>query len=428
MTTNLLLGRVPMANVFTNMFSTVRTTIEDPWADPQQTIVVVGVITGVLLLLVLMTLVVYFIVSSVLNKDKRIVLPTRQLTRREKIISYGVIAALALGFYLSSISYMSKPETCAFCHTKKKQIESVNKSTHKNVACLSCHQRPGIIGGFTQKLDYIRWFILFPTADAVKHQAEVDDGACLSCHSKVQTEVVMRMGVRAKHKEIAEAGYRCVECHNGVAHGSTAKTARKATMEKCISCHNDKVASAECDSCHVPRGLKEGEGGGERLASREFLRIGLKPPSDCRGCHDVEQECTTCHGIEMPHPPDVKKNKHGAVAFTNKELCFRCHNGGYAKFCNRCHQFPSPHGAEKKWAAAHGAAAARGYSIGLPDVDVTVTGCQACHSSRLCSACHDDGRKAPTPKELDAQRKAKEKAEAAEAQVHTPFVPDPNEE
>lgn len=278
------------------------------------------------------------------------------------------------------------------CHTDQKQVKTLSKSVHKDVPCMGCHQKPGVAGSLTQKLDYMRWVLNFQEADKKKYQAEIDNRSCLRCHLEIKNQVASLRGIRMRHHDVIKAGYNCTDCHNAVAHGETVINVKRPSMDKCIGCHDGKTAGAHCELCHEDRLQKPGKSGNQRRFKRDYTRLALASPKDCRGCHNIKAECTVCHGVEMPHSKDYRQGKHAGDGLLKKDTCFRCHRTEY-EFCNKCHRFPSPHGPADSWKLAHAPAANNPeFLVYWPQAGESFKGCGACHSRKICRACHDDGR------------------------------------
>ncbi len=384
------------AGFLTRSVSIVSDVISDPRADLTQTILVMGILTVIVLICVLLSLTTYFIISNRSGPKRRIILTTKEPTIYGTSITWIVFLLLAIGLYWSVETYSAKPSTCAYCHTDQKQERTLSKSSHKGTSCMACHQTPGVVGFFVSKLDYVRWIIRSPQSDKRKHQADVANQSCLRCHRDTERRTASHRGIRVRHLDITQAGYKCIDCHNTTAHGNEVASPKRPTMEKCVLCHNEKVASANCEVCHVASSKQADVASSQRLFDREFLPTRLALPKNCRGCHNVKTECNVCHGLEMPHTKDfMEKGKHAREGFLVKDICWRCHRTEY-KFCNRgCHDFPSPHGPSDRWRKVHGPASRDpDFATLSPHDDSPLKGCGACHSLIICRLCHDDDRKA----------------------------------
>lgn len=356
------------------LFSVVKEVLRNPAADPRKTLLVGAILVVAILILVMLGLAVYSWLSV---KKKRVVVvkPRRKISPRERWLGLGIFLAIIIGFLALGVSYTSRPSFCKGCHVEEREYNSWSQSSHKEVFCLACHQEPGISGWLSGKMSYLRWTLLFATHQYSNPiRASVTNLVCLRCHSKVTQKVVSRYGIRVRHKDFLEKGDRCTDCHNTIAHERVVPVAKYPTMEQCISCHNAKKASTECNLCH-----QSDTGEKIRKPKRSFVKITTPTPRQCRRCHSVER-CIQCHGLELPHPPDWLAKEHPRRGFVNKPLCWKCHPSDF-RSCNRCHMFPSLHEDEKEWVKLHGPAA-------LKELIIDLANCSACHRENMCDACH----------------------------------------
>lgn len=378
--------------------------INNPMADMQTTVLVSAML---LIFITIIGLLMWLVISPIRGRKSSaseiLIAKHFEVTRRETWVNRAVFAFAVFVTVNGVLLYGSQDSVCKRCHNGD-LVNNVNKSTHREVACISCHSGPGIDGYAVRFFDYMRWVSKFSFSDNNKrYDAQVANGSCLRCHKNVVKEVVTEWGVKARHVDFLEAGGRCVDCHNAVAHGKALAIVKEPTMDKCLQCHNNKRVSASCDICHTSKASPT-----TRKKVGEIVRVEAEPMQNCRGCHPQTSEsvCVKCHGIEMPHPPDWVRgpeggpNKHALAGFINKKLCKRCHKFDeslpapvhaiepvYVKeiFCNRCHKYTSPHGSVDRWLKRHGPEA-------LKQVDSDNPYCGECHSSnneRYCSKCHD---------------------------------------
>jgi len=307
----------------------------------------------------------------------------------QRFVVLGAIAAILIGLSY----YTGRPSFCANCHTKRVEVKALAKSSHKGIGCLKCHQSPGVSGAVLQKIDYSRWLWVYAVTNTVEPQrANVDDGACLRCHPEIPKKTVVRYGIKAKHRDFLEKGSHCVDCHNSVAHPEVVKPERRPSMDSCMKCHDDRVAKADCSVCHT-----KDIGSEIKEPRRGVMKVGVQPELYfCYRCHE-EKKCTSCHGVIMPHPPDWLSHgpvaKHAKPAFTNREVCWRCHDIPEAPLkpamiqaCG-CHGTMGYHGPQESWRKTHGPIA-----TGKVPGDGENDYCGNCHSDNLCNHCHSEGK------------------------------------
>lgn len=359
--------------------------LQNPRASPNEVAILFGILgVGILIVLVLMRL---LIVSGSQHSSigARLQGKARGRGWKHVVIFFEALAILTL-FYLIAFSVAtSLPRMCQNCHAMKPSYISWQKSDHKTFRCGLCHQRPGILGFFSDKLksgrmivNYLRRSYREPIKTAI------EDESCFACHHAIESRVVSRYSVKVSHKEFLAAGFGCMECHGGVGHKRGKGLVGKPTMDKCILCHDGRKAANRCSFCHLGNKTKR-----PRMAIADFPRVWVSK-RDCEGCHSTTK-CTQCHGIYMPHPVGFNTGKsHARLAFTNKSLCWRCHETGD---CLRCHSQVGTHG--PKWVAQHG-------------ITATPQTCNMCHhqnnvahtkdaapSAYFCDNCH---AKVPPPR------------------------------
>ena len=384
----------------------------NPQADPQKTVLLLGILFIFLLAVTMLGVLAYSVFLTPAGKKA----PPRRpagLTSTEQWIGRGILAIMILITLASASLYPSQISVCISCHVEEKPYKSWYKSSHSEVHCLACHQEPGVSGFVIHRITYLRWALLFATNKYREPlSASVSNPSCIRCHKEVMNKVISRYGVRVRHRDFLEKGDRCTDCHNTVAHGDEVPLPHYPSMDKCITCHDNKVASAECELCHTADIGKE-----IRRTRRQLVKINTPPMRNCRGCHygQTAQTCLQCHGLELPHPPNWRQKDHARIAFTNKTICTeKCHafpagleplephldvsGPPYNQiFCNKCHAFPSLHGPEERWIKLHGPVALKKVKrvepicLACHDEDASATNlakCSVCHGEEFCDLCH----------------------------------------
>ena len=395
-------ARISLGEMYTKIMKSIADTINSPYSDPAQTILLAGIL---LVILCFLGIAGYLIYTAIMDHKKpklpKVVLKREPRAAKERLISMTVMTVLVGAAVIYGFNYLDQPGICTSCHQDKQATESV-ATKHKGMSCIRCHEGSGITGYVAGKFDYARWAMAYLSgAGAQPQQAQISNDACLSCHRNIPKKTVKRFNIRVSHKEFLAIGESCTSCHASAPHALVNKTDRMS-MNKCINCHNSQKASASCTLCHPNQADTN-----IRTASRGFLRIDVQPLTNCRGCHPPAMwkgECIQCHGLEMPHPPGWKEGSHAKLAFTNRALCDKCHPqpagmqpaefphqgvDGVAKsyFCNKCHEFPAPHGPTQQWIRQHGPAA-------YAQIPVQTKVCIQCHGDgdpvRNCTNCHGD--------------------------------------
>lgn len=179
----------------------------------------------------------------------------------------GVVAVVALTAVVGAMAFTgfafwwtSRPSFCGRCHPMKPFVAAWAESAHKKVNCESCHTTPGLfgfVGGKIAGLQVVANYIRGDYHD-YSFNAAVSNGACLQCHDKVLEKNIHTTGpvdAVVSHKNIVEAGGKCISCHSTVAHGEAVPPGSQThpTMAQCLKCHNDKIAPLRCNLCHTGR-------------------------------------------------------------------------------------------------------------------------------------------------------------------------------
>jgi hypothetical protein len=252
------------------------------------------------------------------------------------------------------------PRLCAACHRSSPEFALWLGGTHKSVACQRCHHatpRQGVamLGSFIAGRK--------PKGE----HAEVEVGACASCHFSHDPRWPQVGGSRGHRIHYEEKKIACVRCHAASMHGF------EPVASKCQECHGEHAVSVakmhelHCFACH------------------EFLtnEPGLRPTRrDCMRCHSaqgihapmkehgapMEMSCAACH---RPHAKDGQTlaactdchapslmAKGGLHARKGHARCLDCHAPHLwtpaPDACARCHAAASGHARGKACTECHG--------------------------------------------------------------------------
>lgn len=335
-------------------------------------------------LVILLTFIIFILIAIVfVRPGKKEVKPLEEKELRRSI-QRRYIAALVVSIpVLVSLGIMSnysaKPGFCAACHEMRSAYNESSKSVHKGASCVSCHQAPGAAGLFIGKLELIEMAISKSKIVGGVSSSQVTNEACLKCHSETLKSVKMLGTIKVKHKEPVEAGYKCTDCHYSKRLFHTGK--RKLDdfgMSRCVNCHNQNKASAECDVCHTSS-IRASAGSNRD----DYPMVNLPNTINCKSCH-ASSFCLKCHTVQLPHDEDWKVSEHALQGFVEKDLCRECHE---ESSCKKCHKEVSSHGDD--WVEDHG-----------PSAKMSPTWCSNCHRSEFCLICHSDAVNFKLNKEL----------------------------
>ncbi len=278
------------------------------------------------------------------------------------LLGAGALAALAvvLGFLRFKRFVDEDPRLCATCHRASPEFALWLGGTHKSVACQRCHHSTA-----RQGVAMLGAFVAGKKPQG-KH-AEVQVGACASCHFSHDPQWPQVGGSRGHRIHVEENKIACVRCHAASMHGFA------PVASKCVECHPGhavnlaKMSELHCFACH------------------EFLtnEPGLRPTRrDCMRCHSaqgirapmkehgapMEMSCAECH---RPHARDGKTladctechapaqmRKGGLHAAKGHARCVDCHPPHTwtpaPEGCARCHAQAADHARGKACTECHG--------------------------------------------------------------------------
>jgi hypothetical protein len=340
--------------------------------------------TRELLLLVCFAVVLIFIIVVVValvqvrfRKNKQLQIFSKHLDKEQqsKAIKrrYLVIVALTILVFVSAgtaVVYESKPGFCKSCHAMERANAGLGVSIHKNISCGSCHQEPGILGSLSQRLEYAEMLAEYLGLFGKVSSSSVSNRACIRCHDAVSDKIITKGALRVEHKNLLKAGGNCLDCHNEprLFHSEINRLV-DSDMTRCMSCHDNKKASADCRTCHVQKTASK-----PKTVNDRFSKAEVAESATCRSCHEVKK-CLGCHDIQLPHQEAWIGGGHAYNSIISKELCFECHE---EEDCLTCHKVLNPHG--KDWRKSHGV-----------ESKVSIDPCAECHNyERFCMLCHDE--------------------------------------
>lgn len=213
--------------------------------------------------------------------------------------------------------------------------------------------------------------------------------ACSGCHGdldKVFKEGKV-VGLLYRHEmHFAKGVSDCAQCHPADTHD--ADVVHKPTMERCFVCHGrseQAMAPGTCTTCHPPGFPDRPQTHFAADWKQAHGEVALADRFQCLPCHDEESFCSSCHGLEMPHPEEWRGAPHVQTFFTaGMETCTRCHlrdpEASEPDFCDSCHHPQDP--SDVSWRSYH------------PEVVKTDGGgqCFRCHDPATCASCHVRGK------------------------------------
>ena len=317
------------------------------------------------------------------------------------VVVIGVVGISAYG-----IKITGHPKFCISCHNMDEYYTSWEHSSHGEVACISCHYKPGVAATAVGKAQGMVQLVQYISGSyATKPHGEISDASCQrsACHEGIEKsdEVLVFNGeANFRHDqhltgEVQGMALNCVSCH-----GQTSpETHISINKDTCMTCHlyggaGEVAALGECHTCHsVPKepvrfmeasfDHREFLAGGGDVTCRHChsqVTQGTGPVSQgaCERCHlggrdevadarelhlhhvtNEHMECVSCHG----------KIKHGVSPMASQLLT--------SNDCSTCHGEERHSVQEKVYAG-----------IALPDMDAMPD--VMYEAGVACDGCHDD--------------------------------------
>jgi hypothetical protein len=342
------------------------------------------------------------------------------------LLAVGTIGA---GKFVSTDSTHSEGEAKFLKFSHQKHVTDVG------IDCETCHQT--IVG--SEKLSEK----LIPDHSACQscHEDELSNN-CTLCHYSNSPEKPATTPTRdiiMNHRNhVTDRRIKCLLCHVGVDTAQLASDLGGPKMNSCITCHNGKTATNQCENCHrnlatlYPESHRQED---FKKYHKKYARLN-EMEDKCQSCHS-DDFCAQCHDgtnltklssgnmIGMVSPRTLGNDQpralagqmvhdlnylytHSVDAKARTNECQTCHDR--RTFCNDCHENGSQ-GLGGTLPASHkipGFALRGGYgSGGGRHADLArknIEQCASCHdvegAEPTCVFCHsdNDGVKHTDPK------------------------------
>lgn len=282
----------------------------------------------------------------------------------------------------------------------KSNFATWNKSTHKNVGCIECHRKPGLINAVFFKAQSVAEFYRKAFTGAKKSSLlqKPSKDVCVPCHERPATmlsALSLKIPHRA-HPDLSKVEQNCADCHKWLVHKEAYQKKHKKLPLSAVclnyACHAGTEPKDACTSCHHRAKVNEAQ-----WSATHRDTVKERGENSCFDyCHNVDY-CQTCHttGQKSPdgatagtaiQPGDlISKHtnsqnwikEHGREAISDEAKCLNCHMS--IEYCNSCHKKrPVSHGKEKKWIAIH-----------KKQAKENEKGCLTCHEKKTCDKCHE---------------------------------------
>lgn len=292
-----------------------------------------------------------------------------------------VITLAFLGWQIATASISSSVAVCRGCHDIRIKSESLEKSPHKEINCLHCHNDEIVLSLPSLQVRSLANL----TVNSLKPKkpikpARIMDNTCKRCHPEVLKKTVRARGIRISHKEFLSENWQCVDCHGDIAHKEAGKVRNVPSMSKCMTCHDDNNASAECGYCHAKDLALNRHDTTNPLSIIHGPNIeknhGMGDMGSCVQCHKIGF-CGSedgCHQAELPHPQPWAELHSKTLA--KKEECYKCHDK--VDYCDQCHQIEMPHPPEFL----------PNHQKMIVGQEIDIDTCWSCHTQDSCEGCH----------------------------------------
>ncbi|MDP4085176.1 MAG: NapC/NirT family cytochrome c [Bacillota bacterium] len=371
---------------------------------------------------------------------------------RYKLIKISTLTLLFLTLFLTigftGLKATSSSSFCSTCHEMKPEYYTWKASAHSEVDCVECHIEPGAknlakdkANGLVQVFDNFTNRYTAP----IQMPKDIPNSSCERCHNMKTRQVTPEGDLIIPHDKHLAKGVKCVECHNGVAHGDI--SARNVTfksdydkwdtelgksmmsditftqpkMEDCMNCHQARGVSTACKTCHttgmVPKSHKQANfktGNHGKLAEKDILYCnkchsymsdtdikdlgtnvtasqqflsGGKDKSTIISAQQYAKENTFCKKCHSQKPPSHVKgwvNLHGPFANKDRRQCLTCHDEQ-----NIMNQQTTNITCSSCHPAMHdGKDYKSHHPIDITGYKAPAELCYSCHNKSKCQSCH----------------------------------------
>jgi hypothetical protein len=265
-------------------------------------------------------------------------------------------------------------------------------AVENELECVNCHEAAE--SSTTGKEN------LLPTMEGCANCHDVeDDEGCQICHSDMENpRNVPRIETYNElfsHEKHLGANLNCADCHSEVTSKEAVVPYILPTMSQCMSCHSNRNASIECNSCHKSSDRLKPlthsanflhQHGDLARTSTEFLGSDTKT---CNLCHSTNfcQECHDGDNLDrLTHPLNFAFT-HSLEARGKERECATCHTE--RSFCIECHNenLIMPYNHTIGWTNRISGDGGRHRTAAQTDLE-TCMGCHESNAEQICQTCH----------------------------------------
>lgn len=223
-----------------------------------------------------------------------------------------------------------------------------------------------------------------------------DENNCKQCHSNPEEpQAVPRIEKYSKkfpHQKHLATGLTCDNCHGDIKELESTVAQILPTMTECIACHQEKTASTQCETCHLPNeNLKPLSHSPNFIHTHSDLArndaTDISGNKKCSTCHQTNfcQDCHEGDNLDRRTHPLNYQFTHALQAQGKEKECSTCHTE--RSFCIDCHRDNQimPHNHVAGWALPN--VGGRHKDEAANDLE----SCMACHeqnAEQICQKCH----------------------------------------
>ncbi|MBN2373439.1 NapC/NirT family cytochrome c [bacterium] len=224
----------------------------------------------------------------------------------------SIILMVFISTAYGMFEYTKRYSFCKGCHEMNQAHDTWMSSKHGPIlgeidSCIACHAEEGAMGYIKVKLAGIKSVYYHVTGQITGGYLEVVKGTkpvyCIKtgCHSMKNLDTGLK--IRVNHDFHTKMGFKCVACHDRIAHGWDDDLRSSPNMQNtCFNCHDEKnVSHEDCGKCHIyQENMLKGSGGKglEDVPSAHGEDISCK---DChkKACFPDLNTCSSCHDNDL---------------------------------------------------------------------------------------------------------------------------------
>ncbi len=132
----------------------------------------------------------------------------------------GAFLIFAVALQVPAIgNTIGSPQACGTCHVMTREVVTLERSAHHDLACLECHSSTGFVEKPVEEIQsasrHLYIFMTNTTPDIIKPQERsrlIIQENCATCHASTLGDT--------HAAEFKSGGQLCFECHRETPHGT----------------------------------------------------------------------------------------------------------------------------------------------------------------------------------------------------------------